>query len=348
MMKTFTKLLFGVVLGMLVFVQPTWGQTESTEPDRPFMRVVMSDGSVRIGELISMDAQTVQIKTQYLGKVDIPKYLIAGMEELDEEEFLRQQKANQDRAIEMNPQATRYFFAPSGFQLENGEGYFQTNVGLNSVSLGLNDNVTIGGLISFVGAGGSFKVGKEIAPNVHISAGGIGFKDYYDELEKPIGLVFINMTWGTEDRNLTLNLGTGSKISQNRKVVNDYIVEMIEYSPGYFDERYVVTDYDVITSSRPLLLNVSAMTQIAQNRWFITENYLIRMVYESETGLLPYTGYFWPGSNSNNLNENITILSMGIRNLSTKSGWLWDYGIVGVIGDGFGFGAPWISATFAF
>jgi hypothetical protein len=39
---------------------------------------------------------------------------------------------------------------------------------------------------------------------------------------------------------------------------------------------------------------------------------------------------------------------MGIRNLSTRNGWLWDYGMVGVVGSEFGFAAPWVSATLAF
>ena len=84
------------------------------------------------------------------------------------------------------------------------------SIALNSVSIGVTDNITVGGLLSFVGAGASLKIGKEIAPNVHASFGGIGFKDYVGELDRPVGLVFANITWGTEDRNLTVNIGTGS------------------------------------------------------------------------------------------------------------------------------------------
>jgi hypothetical protein len=50
----------------------------------------------------------------------------------------------------------------------------------------------------------------------------------------------------------------------------------------------------------------------------------------------------------NNSNDGVAILSVGIRNLSRRNGWLWDYGMVGVIGDDFGFGAPWVSATLPF
>ena len=142
----------------------------------------------------------------------IPKYLVKGLIEMDGNTFARLSKSAMGRSISINPQSSRYFFAPSGIQLKKGEGYFQTNIALNSVSLGINDHLTLGGLISFVGAGGTLKIGKELAPNVHASFGGIGFSDYYGELERPIGLIFGNITWGTDDRNITINLGTGSKV----------------------------------------------------------------------------------------------------------------------------------------
>jgi hypothetical protein len=58
---------------------------------------------------------------------------------------------------------------------------------------------------------------------------------------------------------------------------------------------------------------------------------------------------YLPSDNSfNPQSDGFAILSMGVRNLSTRNGWLWDYGMVGVMGDGFGFAAPWVSATLAF
>jgi hypothetical protein len=57
-----------------------------------------------------------------------------------------------------------------------------------------------------------------------------------------------------------------------------------------------------------------------------------------------------PNNSFNNSNsaDGLTILSIGVRNLSRRNGWLWDYGMVGVIGSDFGFGAPWVSATLPF
>lgn len=346
-----------MTFGLFVAVQSTsWAQSNSSEAVNEegvsYVRLVMYDGTTRMGELIDANANEFRIRTRKMGDVVVPKYLVQGVVELTADQYVRLTDSVVGRALSLNPQSSRYFFAPSGIQLKQGEGYFQSNIALNSVSLGVNDHITIGGLISFVGAGGSLKIGKELAPNVHASFGGIGFTDYYGELERPVGLMFANITWGTEDRNLTINIGTGSKFEVGLGDILAYTVDSVEYSynPGYFYPQYTLTEYEQLWV-RPLLLNVSAMNQIAENRWFITENYLIRNIRYAEviTGANLTYGYL-PSNNSfsNNQNQGVAILSMGIRNLSTRNGWLWDYGMVGVIAGDFGFAAPWVSATLAF
>ena len=348
-----------LTLGLLTTVQKTtWAQTHSSEAVNEegvsYVRLVMYDGTTRMGELIDSDANEFRIRTRKMGDVVVPKYLVQGVVELTADQYFRLTDSVVGRALSLNPQSSRYFFAPSGIQLKQGEGYFQSNIALNSVSLGVKDHITIGGVISFVGAGGSLKIGKELTPNVHVSFGGIGFTDYYGELERPVGLMFANITWGTEDRNLTVNIGTGSKIENGRGNVLAYTEETVQstWDPNYFCTEYFVTEYEQ-RWVRPLLLNVSGMNQIAENRWFITENYFVRNLHTTTviTGAnLRYS--YPPNTNSlNNLNSGMAILSMGIRNLSTRNGWLWDYGMVGVIGTGgndFGFATPWVSATLAF
>ena len=183
---------------------------------------------------------------------------------------------------------------------------------------------------------------------MHASFGGIGFSDYYGEFERPIGLIFGNITWGTDDRNITINLGTGSKIETGIQATA-YTTDSLENTWGNTYPQYTVTEYDQ-NYVRPLLLSVSAMTQIAENRWFITENYFINN-YRSTTLVtganLTYNGYL-PNTDFRNQNQNVVIVSMGVRNLSQRNGWLWDYGIVGVKTADFGFAAPWVSATLPF
>ena len=200
----------------------------------------MFDGTSRMGELIELSDSEIVIETRQLGVVRVPKYLVKGMSNLAAREYQQLFQAFQGRELALNPQSSRYFFAPSGIQLRQGDGYFQSNIALNSVSLGVTENITIGGLLSFLGAGGSVKIGKQLSPNTYASFGGIGFMDYYGNLDRPVGLVFANMTWGTEDRNITVNIGTGTKIENGLGEVFAYTTDSTEYSwsPGQYYYTY--------------------------------------------------------------------------------------------------------------
>jgi hypothetical protein len=175
--------------------------------------------------------------------------------------------------------------------------------------------------------------------------------DYYGELDRPIGLIFANLTWGTEDRNITFNLGTGTKFENGIGEFHAYTTDSTEYSwsPGQYSYTYTVTEYDQHWV-RPLLVNISGMNRISENRWFITENYWVQnLQYTTRITGANLVYSYLPSDNSFNAqSDGFAILSMGVRNLSTRNGWLWDYGMVGVMGDGFGFAAPWVSATLAF
>jgi hypothetical protein len=337
---------------LLIFSLVSAQSTVSPETAAPsYVRLVMFDGTSRMGELVESSDSEIVLETLQLGVVRIPKYLVKGMTTLAAREYEQLVVAFEGRELALNPQSSRYFFAPSGIQLRQGEGYFQSNVALNSVSFGVTENITIGGLISFAGAGGSVKIGKQLDENTYASFGGIGFMDYYGELDRPVGLVFANMTWGTEDRNITFNLGTGTKFENRIGEFYAYTTDSTEYewNPGQYYYTYTVTEYDQHWV-RPLLVNISGMNRISENRWFITENYWVQNLrYTTRITGANLVYSYLPSDNSfNPQSDGFAILSMGIRNLSTRNGWLWDYGMVGVMGDGFGFAAPWVSATLAF
>ncbi len=339
-----------ILLLLIALLSLSFGSAQSTvspEAAAPsYVRLVMFDGTSRMGELLESSDTEITIETAQLGIVRVPKYLVKGMATLAAREYEQLLVAFKGRELALNPQSSRYFFAPSGIQLRKGEGYFQSNIALNSVSFGVTENITIGGLISFAGAGGSFKIGKQLDEKTYASFGGIGFADYYGALDRPIGLVFANMTWGTEDRNLTVNVGTGTKFENRIGEVYAYTVDSTAY---YYDPNYTLTEYDQHWV-RPLLVNISGMNRISENRWFITENYWVQNLrYTTRiTGASLVYSYLPSNNDFNPQADGFAILSMGIRNLSTQNGWLWDYGMVGVLGGDFGFAAPWVSATLAF
>ena len=208
-------------------------------------------------------------------------------------------------------QSTRYFFAPSGIQLDKGEGYFQSNIALNSVSYGFSSSFTGGALVGFLGGGLTAKIGGQVGDKTHVSAGGIAAMDFFGELDGPLVLGFVNVTRGDNNKNVTLNLGLGNKQ----------------------DGGFVGYDWS------PLVFSVSGMMSLKSNMWLITENYLIRPIIRPNR-VEPYIYYHNPGK--------VQIVSLGIRSYSKRSGWLWDYGLAGVLQDGSGIPVPWFSFTMEF
>ena len=314
-----------------------------------FVQVTLNDGSLKYGTLVEMNESDVVLSIVGLGATRIPKYLVQSMAALD----VNAKEIEQGYAYVSN-QPSRYFFAPSGMQLAKGDGYFQSNIALNSISYGFSDRFTGGVMISVLGAGLTAKFGGQVGENVHMSAGGLAFVDYYGNMDRPLLLGFANVTFGDENKNLTFNLGLGNKF-EGRSYYSDLSVDstFVEFpdGTGYWDVLY---NYATLQTGyqNPFLFNVSGMLPLMPNRWFITENYLVLPAFErseAETLSPPlqtyYPAYYTAANFSSDPGGGISI---GIRSYNKQSGWLWDYGLAGVYTGGSGFPVPWFSFTLEF
>ena len=337
------------------------GQSEPvasyTELIQSYVQITMNDGTLKFGTLMDIDEAEVVLDIAGLGATRIPKYLIQSLMELD----VNMDEVEQGYTYVSN-QPSRYFFAPSGIQLEKGDGYFQSNIALNSISYGFTDRFTGGAIISAYAAGVTAKFGGQIRDNLHVSLGGLATMDYYGDLDRPLVLGFVNVTLGDANKNVTLNLGVGSRFEEGSSYGGDF-VDSTYVTPSSGDPYYISNIFYTTESTsyqNPFLVNVSARLPLKDNRWFITENHLVVPSFrreESQTLSPPvagpsyYTGYgygygygFGNGSRSSVGGG----ISMGIRSYNQRTGWLWDYGLAGVIGDGFGFPIPWFSFTLEF
>ena len=316
----------------------------AADPSHPLVgqpvQVMLNDGTLKFGVLLDVTADEVRLETAGLGVVTIPKHMVLRMVE--------------GRA-KISGQPSRYFFAPSGHQLAKNEGYFQSNIALNSVSYGFSDHLTMGAVMSFLGAGATAKLGAALDDKVHVSTGGLVVKDYYGWSDQPVALGFLNFTVGDEDRHWTLNLGVGNNQEGRPRYPLDSPQVEGQDTEYLYDDVYAPTQV-AYEQTRPWMVNFSAMTPLTESRWLLTENYLIVPV--STMGeLQPYSGNyqyyldandFYTGPSSTR-EPSVGILSLGIRNFNQRSGWLWDYGLVGIFtGTGDGFAVPWFSFTLEF
>lgn len=205
-----------------------------------------SDGNIFVGKLISEDSLILIISTHELAEVRILKTKIV------RREMVPASRVVGNEVWLENPQAARYFYAPNGYGLHKGEGYYQnTWVLFNQLSVGLTDNISIGvGLVPLFLFGEGGVTPFWITPKVSIPlvdekvnlGMGVLAGTILGESESGFGILYSVATFGSKDVNATLGLGYG------------YIGGELAETPT---------------------INFSAMVRGGRRFYFITENYYI-------------------------------------------------------------------------
>ncbi|MEM8967653.1 MAG: hypothetical protein AAGE93_14635 [Bacteroidota bacterium] len=174
--------------------------------------VQTTDGNEYVGEIIEQTGNQVRLLTRNLGEITIKNSDIKSMETVIPERFLTRQSARR------GPYSTRYFIAPSGYNLARGEGYYQnTWVLFNQARVGLTDHISVGfGLVPlflFAGAPTPIwiapKVSIPISPDrVNLGIGGL-IGTVLGESSTAFGTVYGVGTFGSRNKNLSVGLGYG-------------------------------------------------------------------------------------------------------------------------------------------
>jgi len=142
-------------------------------PDSTHLQVVtLTDGSTIFGRIATVGADSVAFQTG------------AGTMQLSVKAIRDIRLISNDDVREgdywfPNPNSTRLFFAPTGQQLKQGEGYFSDyELFFPGVAVGVTDNISIGGGISLFPASASDqiyyvtpKIGFSPSDQVHLAAG---------------------------------------------------------------------------------------------------------------------------------------------------------------------------------
>lgn len=234
------------VLVFLVFLilSPTLSVAQNLQ-DSTKNRIETMDGNEYIGIIIEQTSEKIRLKTDNLGEITIPVI------EIKKITPITQVLAKDGTFWLDNPQATRYFWAPNGYNLKKGEGYYQ-NVWIlfNQAVYGLTDHFSAGvgvvPLFLFAGtATPAWITAKFSIPVVenkfNIGAGGL-VGTVIGEENTGFGILYGITTFGSKDKNLNVGLGwafAGGEMAK-RPTVN--IGAMIRTGPkGYFiTENYFI------------------------------------------------------------------------------------------------------------
>jgi hypothetical protein len=232
--------------------------------DTATYRVITYDGNEYFGKMVSRDSASVVLRTETLGEITIRNSVIKSIGPVNPKNIVR------GEYWDLNPQSSRYFFAPNGYGLRKGQGYYQ-NVWIffNQVSYGITNNITIGaGIVPlFIFAGESTPVW--ITPKVSfpvvkdkINLGvGAFLGTIIGEEESGFGILYGSGTFGSRDKNITIGAGWG-------------------YAGGEM--------------TRTPTLNLSGMVRIARKWYLLTENYYFGLQDEDALTLLSFGARYAP------------------------------------------------------
>ena len=208
--------------------------------------VKLNDGNEFTGEIISEDEEYVRLKTERLGEINIARKDIRSIRRVEG-------AVGQDGRFWLeNPQATRYFWAPNGYGLREGEGYYQNVwVLFNQASVGISDNVSIGAgvvpLFLFAGTSTPFWLTPKfsvpvVKDEINLGVGAL-VGTVLGETDASFGILYGTSTFGSRDRNISLGMGYG-------------------FAAGSW--------------AKAPMINVSGIFRTGKNWYLLTENYYIK------------------------------------------------------------------------
>jgi len=201
------------------------------------------NGNELYGKIVKRTKSDVIIESKTLGTVTLPYGNIKSMNIAKEGNMV-----GNDFWFS-NPNNTRYYFAPSAYNLKKGEAYYQ-NVYLimNSANYGITDNISIGGGVIlpfavYLTPKISFKITERFHAGVGVFAGVIPGPSTF-------GIGYGLITYGSNEHNLTI--GTGY---------------------GFFEDE--VMKHPIVT--------INGMTRISKRIALVTENWMIPDVDRDDT-----------------------------------------------------------------
>jgi len=252
-----------ILFSLLIFVFSliTISLKAQSLPDSTIYKIETVDGNEFIGQISNEDSLRIYLKTEKFGELTILKT------DIKKKESIKVQQIKDGQLWFENPQSSRYFWAPNGYGLKKGEGYYQNIWVLwNQFSYGVTNYFSIGaGIIPTFLFGGAptpvFVTPKFSIPvskdQFNIAAGAI-LGTVLGEEGTGFGILYTNLTFGSRDANVSL--GGGAMFAGG------------EWAPAP-------------------LFNFSGMFRVTNRGYFITENYLISA--EGETVIMISGGGRW-------------------------------------------------------
>jgi hypothetical protein len=129
--------------------------------------VTKNDGTEYSGYIIQEDPREILIRTDNVGEIYIPKHEIRSIRELKENEY------KEGKYVGDNILSSRYFLSANALPLKKGDSYAMIQLPGAEYQVALIDNLTIGGMSSWIGVPivATARYSVEVIDNLSIGAG---------------------------------------------------------------------------------------------------------------------------------------------------------------------------------
>lgn len=202
------------------------------------------DGNEYIGIILTQNNDTIKFKSEKLGEISILRSEIKKISPITGIE------KNGEYWLD-NPQSTRYFWAPNGYNLKKGEGYYQNVwVLFNQAVFGLTNHFSAGigtvplFLLSspYTPVWATLKYSLPVVENKFNLGAGALMGTVAGESNTGFGILYGIATFGSKDKNLNVGLGWGyadGEIASNPTVNISFMIRT--GAKGYFiSENYFI------------------------------------------------------------------------------------------------------------
>ena len=233
------------------------------------------DGTTIIGFFEREEHGNIYIKDLEGKEVYLPKVMVA------QTHLVTDKNLRGGEYFFSNLHDTRYFFAPTAFGLEEGEGYFNNVYYMFwQAQFGLTDDLSIGGGTSLFGLPATLnaKYSFNLSKDVNMAMGYFWIGNLFwggDDDRTIVSMPFAVVTKGSKENNITLGIGYNFSENWSR---SDGSMESTVYtdSQGNTTEtrRYVESDY---TYKDKITLNFGATFRTSRRFSLIAEAWIFNL-----------------------------------------------------------------------
>ena len=202
-------------LTLLILTSLLFGQNAKT-----LYLFELEDESEYVGELIADTPDNVTIKRMDGSVVNIPAYKVIKRTQIDESQWDQES----GEIIFGNLHDSRYFFSPSAFALEQGEGYSMNAYSLYwAFQYGIDHNFSLGAGASVFGLT-SLSAKYTVPSNTEYFNFAIGWfwvgNPFTYEDKSIINIPFAVATWGDKEKNISSGFGFNLEADKHPLVLN--------------------------------------------------------------------------------------------------------------------------------